>query len=81
MLKEQCEIRTRERETLVLALTTGLNVFSEHNSNTLGSCRGLLTAHYDSLTIGREPYKQITATSQFLLGTGFPRQNKTVLAY
>jgi len=80
MLKEQCEIRTRDRVhlenqsgSLVLALTTGLNVFSEHNRNTLGLCRGLRIALYDSLTLGYEPNKQITDAPQFLLGTGFIR--------
>jgi hypothetical protein len=61
---------------LVLALTTGLNVFSEHNRNTLGFSRGLRTARYDSLTLGYEPNKEITGTPQFLLGTGLPKQNK-----
>ena len=56
----------------------GLNVFSEHNSNTLGFCRGLLTARYDSLAHEREPNKEITGTSQFLLRTGLPRQNKHI---
>ena len=62
--------------SLVIALTTGLNLFSEHNGNTLGLCRGLRIARYDSLTLGYEPNKEITDTPQFLLGTGLPRQNK-----
>jgi hypothetical protein len=62
--------------SLVLVLMTGLNVFSEHNSNTLVFCRGLRTVRYDSLTLGYEPNKEITDTPQFLLGIGIPRQNK-----
>jgi hypothetical protein len=80
MLKEQCEIRTRQSPlgksrsgSLVLALTTGLNVFSEHNRNTLSFRHGLPTTRYDSLSLGRQPNKEITNTPQFLLGRGLPR--------
>ena len=51
-------------------------MFSEYNRKTLGLCRGLCTARYDSLTLGYEPNKEITDTPQFLQGTGLPWQNK-----